>query len=107
MPVESLFPQGGGGIELAAFSGWSRVLGIDTVGGSPYCYFADESRARVASRRYPDWLAVILAGVILNLLHKVGDQLRSFCQVGPPDEMGMQRFWNARKPGQRTWVGRH
>jgi hypothetical protein len=29
MPIESLFPQGGGGIKLAASSGWSRVMGID------------------------------------------------------------------------------
>src|SRR4029453_18390737 len=27
------------------------------------------------------------------------------CQVGPPYRMGMQRFWNAREPRQRTWVG--
>ena len=30
----------------------------------------------------------------------------SLCQVVAPDGMGMQRCWNAREPGQRTWVGR-
>ena len=46
------------------------------------------------------------AGVILDLVGKVGDQLGSLCQVGPPDGMGMERFWYAGKPGQRTRVGR-
>ena len=50
--------------------------------------------------------AVTLAGVILDLVGEVGDQLGSLCQVGPPDGMGMERWWNAREPGQRTWVGR-
>ena len=54
----------------------------------------------------PDWLGVTLAGVILDLVGEVGDELGSLCQVGPPDGMGMERFWNAREPGQRTWVGR-
>ena len=38
--VEALFPQGGGCLELAS-SGWSRVVGIDAVGGPPHCDFAD------------------------------------------------------------------
>ena len=53
MPVEALFPQGGGCIELASSSGWSRVLGIDAVGGPPHCDFANEGGARVASRLQP------------------------------------------------------
>jgi hypothetical protein len=44
-----LFPQGGGCIELAASAGWSRILGIDAVGGSPYRDFADQCCARVTS----------------------------------------------------------
>ena len=105
MPVETMFPKGRERFELGS-SGWSRVLGIDAVGGPPYCDFADEGGARVTSRWCPDWLGVALAGLILNLVDKVGDQLGSFCQVGPPDEMGMEREWNAWEPGQRTWVGR-
>ena len=105
MPVEALFPQGRERFELAS-SGWSRVLGIDAVGGPPHCDFADEGSARVASRYSPDWLGVTLAGVVLDLVGEVGDQLGSLCQVGPPDGMGMERWWNAREPGQRTWVGR-
>jgi hypothetical protein len=42
MPVESLFPQGGGYIELASSSGWSRVLRIGAVGGPPQCDFANQ-----------------------------------------------------------------
>jgi hypothetical protein len=81
-------------------------LGIDAVGGPPHCDFVDEVGARVASRRCPDRLGVTLAGVMLNLGGEVGDQSGSLCQVGPPDGMGMERFWNAGKPEERTWVGR-
>ena len=49
MPVEALFPQGRERFELAS-SGWARILGIDAVGGAPYCNVADEGGARVASR---------------------------------------------------------
>ena len=101
MPVESLFPLGGGCIKLAASSGWSRVLGIDAVGGSPYCNFADEGGG-MTSGCSPGWRAVILAEVILNLVGEVGDKLGSICQVVAPDGIGMEREWNAREPGQRT-----
>jgi hypothetical protein len=37
---------------------------------------------------------------------EVGDQLRSLRQVVAADRMGMQGWWNAREPGQRTLVGR-
>jgi hypothetical protein len=46
--VEALFPQRRERFELG-FSGWSRVLGIDAVGGPPHCYFADERAAQVTS----------------------------------------------------------
>ena len=39
--VEALFPQGRERFELGS-SGWSRVFGLDAVGGSPYCDFVDE-----------------------------------------------------------------
>ena len=106
MPVEALFPQGGG-VSSWASSGWSRVLGIDAVGGPPHCDFAERGRC---SGELPGGAqtgsAVTLAGVILDLVGEVGDQLGSLCQVGPPDGMGMERWWNAGEPGQRTWVGR-
>ena len=72
MPVEALFPQGRERFELGS-SGWSRVLGIDAVGGAPHCDFADEGGARVASRCSPDRLGVTLAGVVLDLGGEVGD----------------------------------
>jgi hypothetical protein len=90
IPVEALLPQGGGCLEVASSSGWSRVLGIDAVGGPPHRDFANEGGARVASRRCPDWLGVTL-GVILDLVAEVGDQLGSLCQVDPPDGMVLQR----------------
>jgi hypothetical protein len=105
MPVEALFPEGRECFELAS-SGWSWILGIDAVGGPPDCDFTNEGGGGVASRRCPDWLAVTLAGVVLDLVGEVGDQLGPLCQVVAPDGMGMKRFWNAREPGQRPWTGR-
>ena len=74
MPVEALFPLGRERVELGSSSGWSRVLGINAVGGPPHCDFAG---ARMASRYSPDWQAVTLAGVVSDLVGKVGDQLGS------------------------------
>jgi hypothetical protein len=80
-------------------------LGIDAVAGPPYCNVADEGGALAASRCSPYWGAANLAGVILDLVGEVGDELESLCQVGPSDGMGMERWWNVWEPGQRTWVG--
>ena len=88
IPVEALFPQGRARFELGSCSGWSGVLGIDAVGGPPDCDFADEGGARVASRCCPDGRAVTLAGVVLDLVGEVGDQLGSLCQVGRPRRDG-------------------
>ena len=99
IPVEALFPQCRERFELGS-TGWSRVVGIDAVGGAPHCDFADEGCARVASRCSPDRLGVSVAGVVLDLGGEVGDQLGSLGQVGTPDRMGMERFWDA--PGARA-----
>ena len=58
----------------------------------------------MAFRYGPDWWAVTLAGVVLDLVGEVGDELGSCCQVVAPDGMGMERFWYAGEPGQRTWA---
>ena len=87
-------------------SGWSRVLGIDAVGGPPHCDFANEGWAQVGFRCSPDRLAVTGAGMILDLVGEVDDQLGSLGQVCPPDRMGMEHLWNAREPGQRTLADR-
>jgi len=105
IPVEALLPEGRKRFELGS-SGWSRIFGIDAVGGAPHCDFADQGAARVTSGCSPDWRAVTLAGVIVDLVGEVGDQLGSLCQVGAPDGMVMERWWNAGKPGQRSWVDR-
>jgi len=105
LPVETLFPQGRKCFEWGS-SGWSWVLGIDSVGGPPHCDFADEGGARVASGWCPDWFGVAVAGVVMDLIGEVSDELGSPRQVSPPDGMGMERWWNAWEPGQRTWVGR-
>jgi hypothetical protein len=103
--VEALFPADRERFELGS-SGWSWVLGIDAVGGPPHFDFADEGGAQLASRHSPDWLGVSLAGVVLDLVGEVGDQLGSLGQVGPPDGMAVERWRYAREPGQRTWVDR-
>ena len=54
----------------------------------------------------PYWLGVTLAGVVVDLVGEVGDELGSLRQVLAPDGMILKRWWNAREPGQRTWVGR-
>ena len=69
--VEALLPQGRGCLELDT-SGWSWVPLIDAVGGPPYPDFANEGDAWVTSRRGPDRLGVVLAGVISKLLGEVG-----------------------------------
>jgi hypothetical protein len=79
MPRESLFPQGGGCIELASSSCWSRVLRIDPVGGPPHRDFANEGGGKLP-RCSPDWRAVTLAEVILDLLGEVGDKLGSLAR---------------------------
>jgi|SRR5215217_6453737 len=84
----------------------SWVPPVDAVGRPPHCDFADEGRAWVALRWRPDWLGVTLAGVVLDLVGEVGDELGSLCQVVAPDGMVMECFRYAREPRQRTWVGR-
>jgi hypothetical protein len=80
LPVEALFPEDGRErFKLTFSSGWSWILGSDAVGGPPYCDFADEGGARVASRRCPDWLGFTLAGVVLDLVGEVGDKVESLC----------------------------
>jgi len=73
VPVEALFPQGRERFEVGFFSGWSRVLGIDAVGGAPHCDFADEGGVRVNAWSCPDWRGVTLAGVVLDLGGEVCD----------------------------------
>ena len=90
----TLLPQGGGCIELAAFSRRLRVLGIDAVGGSPHCDFANEGDV-TTSRSSPRWLTATPTGVILDLVGKLGDKFGSPCQVTAPNRIGMQRCWNA------------
>jgi hypothetical protein len=82
---------------------WSWCL--MAVGGPPHCDFADEG-AVLSSRYSPDWLGVTLAGMLLDLVGELSDQLEPLCHIRPPDGMGMECFRNAREPGQRTWVAR-
>jgi hypothetical protein len=99
IPVEALFPQGRERFELGS-SGWSRVLGIDAVGGPPHCDFAYEGGAPVTSRCSPDWLGVTLAGVDLELVGEIRRRVGIALSGNRPRRMGMERFWYAWEPGQ-------
>jgi hypothetical protein len=73
IPVEALFPQGGGCLELASSS---LVAGL-----------GNRCRWQRARPRFPgglpvrpDWLGVTLAGAISDLVGEVGDQLGSFAR---------------------------
>jgi hypothetical protein len=72
LPIEVLFPKGRARFEVGS-SGWSRVLGIDAVGSTPHCDFANEVGARVASWCSPGWRSDTLADVVLDLVGEVGD----------------------------------
>jgi hypothetical protein len=70
IPVEALFPEGRERLELGS-SGWSRVLGIDAVGGPPYCDFAHETDAQMAW--HSPRLIVGSGCGVANLAGQVGD----------------------------------
>ena len=89
---------------MASSSGWSRVLGLDAVGGPPYCDFANQGGG-MSFRCSPGGRVVTLPDVILNLGGEVGDKAGSLRQVVAPDGIGVEPWWNARQPGQRTRVG--
>lgn len=95
--VEVLFPEGRESFGLVS-AGWPWVLGVDASGGPPHGYVADECGARVASRRSPEWLIVILAGEVSNLAGEVGHVLCSLGQVVTPGRMVVNRVWMNR-PG--------
>ena len=98
LPVEFGFHKAAAASELAFFSGGSRVLGIDSVGGPPYSDFAEEGGARVKLPGCSQTgCAVTLASVVLDLVGELGDQLGSLCQVTPPNGISMERWWNARE----------
>ena len=70
LPVEAVLPEGREHFELTSSSGWSRVEGIDAVGGSPYCDFANEGSGMISCYR-PGWRVVTVPDAILDLLGEV------------------------------------
>jgi hypothetical protein len=89
LPIEVLFPEGRARFEVGS-SGWSRVLGIDAVGSTPHCDFANQGGG-MTYRSSPGWRPVTLADVIFDLVREVGDTLGSLGQVGSPDGIRMER----------------
>jgi hypothetical protein len=98
-----VLPKGGRGLQLSC-SGWSAVLGIDAVGGTPDLDFTDEGDARVAARRSPRRWRAVLVSVSSDMSGEVGDQLGALGKILAPNGMIMKRFRNAGKPGQRSRV---
>ena len=90
MPVEALFPQGGGCIELASSSGWSRVLRIDAVGGPPHCDFANQGGWE-ASPLQPRLAARYLGRRDLGPARRGRRQVGIALPGSPPEGIGMER----------------
>ena len=55
-------------------------MGVDAVGGPPDGDFTDEPDVQVSARRRPNRLDAVMAGVVLNVLGEVGNQVGS---LGP------------------------
>ena len=70
--VEVVLPEGRSCLQLSC-SGWSWVAGVDAVGGAPHGDFTDDGEVRVAARRRPHRMGIVLAGVISNLVGEVGN----------------------------------
>jgi len=103
IPIEALFPYGGGYFELGS-SGWSWVAGVDAVGGPPHGDFTDDGRVRATARRRPYRLRIVLAGVAADPIGEVGNELGPLRQILTPNGMIMKLSWNAGKPGKRPRV---
>ena len=102
-PVEASFPESRKRFELGS-SGWSRVLGVDAVGGAPHRDFTNQGGAGMPSRWCPDRRRADPPGVTSDLVGEVGDSVGSLDQVDTPDGMVIQRRWNGWEPGKRPWV---
>jgi hypothetical protein len=76
-------------------SGWSSVVGVDAVGGPPDGDFTDEPDVQVSTRRRPNRLDAVGAGVVSNVLGEVGDQLGSLSQVLPPIGVLIDPAWDS------------
>ena len=70
--VEVVLPEGGSCLQLCC-SGWSLVVGVDAVSGSPHGDFTNDGRVRAAARRRPYRLGIVLAGVTSDLVGEVGN----------------------------------
>jgi hypothetical protein len=93
-PVEVPLPEGGRIVWLC-WSGGSVVVGVDAVGGPPDGDFTDEFDVWVAARWRPNWLDAVVAGVVLNVLGEVGDQVGSLGQVLAPIGVVIDRLWDS------------
>jgi len=70
--VEVVLPERGSCLQLSC-SGWSWVVGVDAVGGSPHRDFTDDCEVRLAARRRPHRLGPVLAGLTSDLIGEAGD----------------------------------
>jgi hypothetical protein len=84
--------------------GWSWVVGVDAVGGPPYGDFSNDGEVRLAARRRPYRLRIVLAGVVSDPVGEVGNELGPLRQILAPHGMIMERLQDAGQPGKRTWA---
>src|SRR5215203_650306 len=102
--VEVVLPEGGCCLQLCC-SGWSWVAGVDAGGGPPDGDFIKDGEVRAATRLHPHRLGIGPVGVASDPVGEVGNELGPLGQILAPDGMILERFRNAGKPWQRSWVG--
>jgi hypothetical protein len=56
-------------------SGWSAVLGVDADGGTPDGDFTKDGDGRMAARRYPYGLILLVAGAVADVICEAGNEL--------------------------------
>ena len=69
--VEVALPEGRSCVQLCC-SGWSWIAGVDAFGGSPHRDFTDDGEVRLAARRHPHGLGIVLAGLTSDLVGEHG-----------------------------------
>jgi len=91
-------PKGGRRLQVSC-SGWSAVLRVDTVRGSPDGKFTKRGGCRVAAGRCPYRLFAAMAGTVSDLIREAGNELGPLSQISTPHVMILKGLRHAGKPG--------
>jgi hypothetical protein len=98
---------------LCAVCACCRSSALALSDGSAEWVICRSSRCFQRARNVSSWVPPVGRGswglMPLAARHTAISPMRAvfgWLPAGPPDRMATERFWNAREPGQRTWVGR-